>query len=257
MTDPANDDLIDAPQAEHSQRRESGRHRAGATAFFRQVIEDLAQDADAQADAGAQAPSPPRRKPGRKARGEAGAASGPTVALGDILDRLDARAFGLLILLFALPCCLPFVYVLPQIVALPMLALAGQLAIGRRHPWLPAKMRMRRVSATGLSDVLRRSERYVGWFERLARPRLAFVTDGAGARVVGLLMLIPATSILLPIPTTNTIPGIGVAIASIGLIERDGVLVIAGLVIGFAWIALLLTLGSEAISILHAMVTGS
>jgi hypothetical protein len=46
-------------------------------------------------------------------------------------------------------------------------------------------------------------------------------------------------SILIPLPATNTLPGIGVAIASIGLITRDGLLVLAGLAIGAAWIVLL------------------
>ena len=46
-------------------------------------------------------------------------------------------------------------------------------------------------------------------------------------------------SVLVPLPATNTVPGIGVAIASIGLITRDGLLVLAGLFIGTAWILLL------------------
>lgn len=68
---------------------------------------------------------------------------GPRATLGDVLNRLDERAYGFLLLLLALPCCLPFVYLLPQIVALPMLALAGQLAAGRRHPWLPKTLEKR------------------------------------------------------------------------------------------------------------------
>ena len=74
----------------------------------------------------------------------AAATAEPTAALGDVVDRLDERAFGFLLLLLALPCCLPFVYGLPQIVALPMLALAGQMAAGKRHPWLPKKLHDRR-----------------------------------------------------------------------------------------------------------------
>ena len=67
-----------------------------------------------------------------------------TASLGDVLDRLDERAFGFLLLLLALPCCVPFIYLLPQIVSLPMLALAGQLAAGKKHPWFPAKIKTRR-----------------------------------------------------------------------------------------------------------------
>ncbi len=177
-------------------------------------------------------------------------ADDPKARLGDVLDRLDERAFGLLLLLLALPCTLPFVYILPQLVALPMLALAGQMAMGRKHPWLPARLHERSFSVRSFTNVLDRSEKYVGWVERFARPRLSAITSHHGSRLVGALLLIPAASILVPLPGTNTVPGIGVAIASLGVIERDGVLVILGLVIGFLWVALLATLGLEAASLI-------
>ena len=59
------------------------------------------------------------------------------ISIGTLIDTLEDRAFGLLLLIFALPCCLPFLYGVPQIVALPMLFIAGQVAIGRHRPWLP------------------------------------------------------------------------------------------------------------------------
>lgn len=182
--------------------------------------------------------------------------TGPKATLGDVLNRLDERAYGFLLLLLALPCCLPFVYLLPQIVALPMLALAGQLAAGKRHPWLPEALEKRRFSITAFEKVLNRSERYVGWVENIARPRLRPVTGHGGARIVGALMLVPTASILLPLPSTNTVPGIGVAIASIGLIERDGVLVILGLLIGFLWVGLLIFLGAEAAQLIKTWMSG-
>ena len=182
--------------------------------------------------------------------------AGPQATLGDVLNRLDERAYGFLLLLLALPCCLPFVYLLPQIVALPMLALAGQLGAGRRHPWLPAALNKRKFSIAAFEKVLTRSERYVGWVESIARPRLRPVTGHGGARIVGALLLVPTASILVPLPSTNTIPGIGVAITSIGLIERDGVLVIAGLLIGFLWVGLLVFLGAEAAQLIKSWLTG-
>ena len=176
--------------------------------------------------------------------------NGPKGRLGDIVDRLDERAFGLILLLLALPCCLPFVYLLPQIVALPMLALAGQMALGRHHPWLPGALRNRTFSIPLFEGVLGRAEKYVGFFEKLARPRLTAVTSHVGTRIVGAIMLAPAASILVPLPSTNTVPGIGIAVAALGLVERDGLLVILGLFIGVAWVFLLGFLGLEATSLI-------
>lgn len=184
----------------------------------------------------------------------------PRATLGDLIEALDERAFGLMLLILALPCCLPFIYLIPQIVALPMLVIAGQLALGRHAPWLPASLEKRPLDIDGMRGVVRKASRYLGWIERLARPRLRHLTDGHGARIVGALLLIPTASILVPLPSTNTAPGIGVAIASVGLIERDGLLVIAGLGIGIAWVTLLVIaavfLGAEATEIIKNLISG-
>lgn len=181
----------------------------------------------------------------------------PDATLGGVLDRMDERGFGVLLLLLALPCCLPFVYVLPQIVALPMLALCAQLAAGRTHPWLPAQFRNRTLSIAQFRNVVTRGSKYGGWIERLARPRFKPVTGHLGGRLVGLLLLIPSASILVPLPSTNTTPGIGVAIVALGMIERDGLLVVLGLLIGIAWVALLIFLGAEAVQFIKDWLTTS
>lgn len=170
---------------------------------------------------------------------EAEPVAGPEAELGAIVDRLDERAFGLLLLLLCLPCIPPFVYVLPQIVSVPMLALALQMAAGRQSPWLPDKLRARRFALGEFSKVLDWCEKYIRWVEAIARPRLPAVTERLGVRIVGALLVIPSLSIMLPLIGTNTVPGIGAAIAALGLVQRDGVLVVLGLAISLVWVTLL------------------
>ncbi|MBL4619435.1 MAG: exopolysaccharide biosynthesis protein [Marinicaulis sp.] len=215
-------------------RSPSGNAMRGAARILHDILDDLSQANASTTGERRGSDDMLGHEPEAKAR------------LGDLIDRLDERAFGLMLLLLALPCSIPFIYILPQIVALPMLALAGQMAAGRHHPWLPAALHEREFSPAAFQKVVVRSEKYLGWIERFARPRLKAVTGNLGARIVGALLLIPAASILVPLPSTNTVPGIGVAVVSLGLIERDGLLVILGLVIGFVWVGLLLFLGFEA-----------
>jgi hypothetical protein len=221
----------------------AGEGMRGATRVLHDILDDLRRVA-------------PENAAMAGAATEGAPASAPTAALGDVVDRLDERAFGFLLLLLALPCCLPFVYGLPQIVALPMLALAAQLALGKRHPWLPRKLHDRRFEISAFSNVLGRAEKYVGWLERLATPRLRPVTSHLALRIIGGLMLIPIASILTPLPLTNTVPGIGVAVAALGLIERDGVLVVGGLLIGFIWVFLLVFVGAETLQLAKDWLTG-
>ncbi len=193
---------------------------------------------------------------GAIAEGKAGKEDAPRASLGALVEALDERAYGMMLLLLALPCCLPFVYLLPQIVALPMLALAAQMALGKDAPWLPAGLAKREFQVSMMKGTVSRAERYLGWVERITHPRLTALSDGVGMRITGALLLIPCASILVPLPLTNSTPGVGVAIASIGLIERDGLLIILGLLIGLLWVAALIFFGAEAISLAKDWIVG-
>ena len=171
-------------------------------------------------------------------RGAAADRSGdgaPDATLGALLDAMDERAFGLVLLLLAIPCCVPFLYGVPQVVSLPMAAVVFQIAQGREQPWLPERLKARAVDVGTLRSILGRVAKYVGWAERLAKPRLSWLTEGASLRIVGAVSLIPVASILSPIPLSNTPPGVGMAVVAVGLLERDGVLTLAGLAFATVW----------------------
>lgn len=159
--------------------------------------------------------------------------------LRQIFDRLDERAFGAGLFVLALPCCVPFLYLVPQIVALPMMALAAQMVLGREEPWLPGRLAARRIDKDGLTNTARGGRKWFGWVEALARPRLTVLAGPTAERAIGACLCLFCASILVPLPGTNTVPGFAVALASFGLMARDGLLILVGLVVGFAWILFL------------------
>ena len=158
-----------------------------------------------------------------------------------ILDRLDERAFGAALFLLALPCAIPFLYLVPQIVSLPMMALTLQMLAGRNEPWLPEKFGTRKIDKAGLTRMASFGRKWFGWLERISKPSLTWLTGKKSERVIALFLTVFCASILVPLPSTNTIPGIGVAITAFGLMSRDGRLVILGMLIGMAWVSLLVT----------------
>jgi hypothetical protein len=160
-------------------------------------------------------------------------------SLHQIMDRLDERAFGAALFLLALPCAIPFLYLVPQIVALPMMALTLQMLAGREEPWLPEKFGQRKIDKAGLTRMATFGRKWFGWLEHISHPRLTWLTGPKAERLVAVFLTVFCASILIPLPSTNTMPGIGVAIAAFGLMSRDGVLVILGLIIGSIWISLL------------------
>ncbi|MEM1313445.1 MAG: exopolysaccharide biosynthesis protein [Pseudomonadota bacterium] len=173
-----------------------------------------------------------------------------SVSLGWILDSLHERAFGLFLLILALPCCIPFLYGVPQAVALPMAFVSAQITAGRRAPWLTERLRARQVPAARLDELARRAAPWLRRVEAVSRPRLAALTRPPADRIIGLALLLFSASILVPLPGTNTVPGIAVAVVAMGLLQRDGALAAIGVVLGVVWILTLLLAGATLATLL-------
>lgn len=164
------------------------------------------------------------------------AAADDGMTVSAIVDRLDERAFGLLILLLAIPCLVPG---LPgaQIIAIPIFLLAVQVVVGRREPWLPGWFMRARVKKGWIESIATFADKRMRWTETLSRPRLQVLASGFGERVAALFMALASITIMLPI--TNTIPSLALALISIGLIQRDGVFTFVGALLAGAWMTLL------------------
>jgi hypothetical protein len=176
-------------------------------------------------------------------------ADGESVTLDWILTQLHERAFGLFLLVLALPCCIPFLYGIPQIVALPLMFVSAQILLGRTSPWLPARLGAREVSKTALQNLADRAQAWLEYIEAISRPRLVMLTRPPLDRIVGIALVLFSASILVPLPGTNTVPGFAVVIVSMGLLQRDGILVLAGTAIGTVWIATLIFAGATLASL--------
>ena len=177
-------------------------------------------------------------------------AKGDAISLDSILGQLHERAFGLFLLVLALPCCIPFLYGIPQIVSLPLMFVSVQILMGRQTPWLPERLAARTVSVDGLQNLARRAAPWLRRIEAISRPRHAQLTRAPLDRVVGLSLVFFSASILVPLPGTNTVPGFAVVLVSMGLLQRDGILVIVGMILGTAWIASLIFAGATLVSLI-------
>ena len=159
------------------------------------------------------------------------------LTLDEIRDRLDERAYGLLILLLSIPCLVPGLYGVPQVVSVAILLLAGQMLVGREEPWLPRWLLNLRAKASWLKAMADFAESKLGWIDRLSRPRLRRFADGPGEKLAAAFMILATLTIVLPM--TNTIPSVALALLSVGLIQRDGLFVIAGAAVTTAWLTIL------------------
>jgi hypothetical protein len=148
--------------------------------------------------------------------------------VGDLLVLFGGRAMGAMLLVFGLVCTLPLPPGGTTIFGAPLMLLAPQLAIGARAPWLPAAVRRRSIPM----DALRRGMPRLLWWlrgvESISRPRLTFLFGSVGDRLIGGVCTVLAVVLILPIPLGNVLPAASVSLLSFSLIQRDGVLALAG-----------------------------
>jgi hypothetical protein len=156
----------------------------------------------------------------------------PDMALGELIHGLGDRSFGWCIVLFALISMLPMPIGSNMITAIPLILLTGQMALGLPQVWLPDWVMRRRISR-------KRFQRRVLWFgplmrpiERIVRPRYAAVFTPRAERSLGVFLLFVAIALFAPIPLSSYLPAIALLLAGIGLVERDGAVVAAALVLG-------------------------
>jgi hypothetical protein len=93
----------------------------------------------------------------------------------------------------------------------------------------------------------------VRWFERFSRPRVARLVDTRTAStVLGaiLLLLVAAAFVAPPFTGLDTLPALGAVLVCVGIVFTDGLIVVGGLVVGSAGIALEVVLGRLAWSFL-------
>lgn len=147
----------------------------------------------------------------------------------DLFDALGDRAIGALMFVFAVPNVVPVPPGVSAVLGTPLIFLSAQLMTGR-SPWLPGLVVQRSIACRDFSRLMDRVLPWLMRAEKLLRPRL-----GAWARppveyLVGAVCLLLALVLVLPIPLGNTLPALALSLLALGVLERDGLWVLAGMV---------------------------
>jgi len=163
------------------------------------------------------------------------------VSFAQLLEQFHERGFGFFLFLFALPAALPLPGLgVNTIIALPLLILTAQMMIGRHTIWLPNFLRTKAISAKRMDGFISGALPWVIKFEKISKPRLGFITQAPVSLLLGVICFMMAIAVAIPLPLTNTVPSMGLALIGAGLMMRDGLVIIGGTLIGIAWIGLLI-----------------
>ena len=156
-----------------------------------------------------------------------------------ILQLLGDRAFGLAIIFFALPSMLPVSAVpgISLLFGIPILTLSLQMIFMRKTMWLPKRVGDHTISHKTIVKIIHASTCYLQKMEFFLKPRLVFITSKYMEMINGLMLLVLAFLLMLPIPLSNFIFASLIIIFSLGLMEKDGVFILVSYVGGIIYVA--------------------
>ncbi|MGL9688901.1 MAG: exopolysaccharide biosynthesis protein [Wolbachia sp.] len=162
------------------------------------------------------------------------------VTLFDIKTALHERGFGILIIIFSLPLSVP-IPVPPgytTILSIPLILFSLQLLLGFDSPWMPHWLERKSFQRSTLALVVEKTSPALRKIEKFMKPRMSFIFCGPGEKILAFIMLLCALSIAIPLPLTNFIPAIGTTLISLGIMSKDGLLSILGVLMSLCGLLL-------------------
>lgn len=179
------------------------------------------------------------------------------VSLDDLLQAFGLRAFGLLVLIFALPNGVPAPIApgLSAVLGAPLLLIGGQMVLGFRTPWFPQSWLRRSFRRGDVARMLRPAIPVITKVERYIQPRLPVVAGYQARRLIGAIVLWNAFLLSLPVPFGNLIPAWAIILTALGQVEHDGALVLGGAVatvVATGWVWFLIDVGIDLLQRIFA-----
>lgn len=168
-----------------------------------------------------------------------GARPGAKLCLGEIVEAFGERAFGPVMFFFALLNMLPWPPGGTTLTGAPLLLLSMELALGRDSLWMPGWLERVSVDRATFRKLSARFRKPLHLTEKLARPRLYFMTGGLGQGLIGLACVFLSVVLVLPVWGGNLLPAVAMGFFSLGVMQRDGLAALIGWLLTGATVAVL------------------
>jgi hypothetical protein len=152
-----------------------------------------------------------------------------SVTLADVVAAVGERSFGAVLVILAIPNMVAsLVPGLSIVLGLPLLLVSVQLLYGADKPWLPRRLARLEMQRHDLRRIVERLRFVLRRLERAVKPRLEYLASDWAERLIGLGCLLLSLLVFLPIPFANLVPATGILLFGFALLERDGLVALAG-----------------------------
>ena len=119
---------------------------------------------------------------------------------------------------------------------------------------MPPALLSRSIGKPVLTRAVERAVPLLVRLERISRPRLTVLGSRYAIPVIGLLILVLALGLVVAAPFIGQIPlGLAVCLVGLGLVERDGLLILAGAAFGAVGLVLSAGFAYAIVSGIHGL----
>jgi len=141
--------------------------------------------------------------------------------LGWLMRSLHKRSFGIIMLLLALVAITPGLSVIAGL----LLMIPGfQMIAGMLAPVFPDRIASHSFSAKHFAAMVQRSVPILGYLERVVHPRWHTSPEATKRLVGAVVVILSVTLVFIPIPLSNVVAALVIALISLAYIEGDGLL---------------------------------
>ena len=135
------------------------------------------------------------------------------------MGSLHKRSFGIIMLLLALVAIAPGVSI---VASLLLLIPAFEMIAGRSAPVFPRFIATRPLPTRHLAALVQRAVPVLRYFEKVIHPRWPTPFEATKRRVGTVVVILNTTLVFTPIPLSNTVPALVIALISLAYLEEDG-----------------------------------
>ena len=144
-----------------------------------------------------------------------------------LMGSLRKRSFGVIMLLLALVAVAPGVSI---VAGLLLMIPAFQMIAGQPAPIFPRRVAAHSFQTRHLAALVQRAVPVLRYLEKMIHPRWPTPLEATKRLVGAVIVILNATLLFTPLPLSNIVPALVIALISLAYLEEDGLLLSIALV---------------------------
>jgi hypothetical protein len=160
----------------------------------------------------------------------------PEIPLSVIVHAFGSRGMAFLLLVFALICALPLpIPGIHMFLSLPLFYIGFHQMIGRQEVWLPKRVLDYKLPRSAFTEISLKAIPWIRRVEKVSKIRWAWMTEGFSYCFFGTVILFITAVLSVPLFLTNFVPAIAISLMALGMLMKDGLAIVAGMLLGILW----------------------